>query len=202
MTGNKTFFDDIKPYSASCVIYGDGAKGKVEGTGNLICSEHPRIDDVLLVEGLTINLISISQLCNQGLGVNSTKSGCYVFNNEREVILRGDRTENNCYLWIPPDRVLTSIHLMPEVNDTNVVQDVMTSCCDKLSSMNIIKSPTQHRMVRHIELENHSVRGLVGNKDNNLEFGVRKQCADEPIGKSVEVQRSKGEIGIYISRQS
>ena len=149
MTGNKTFFDDIKPYTPSCVIYGDGIKGKVEGIGDLICSEHPKIDDVLLVEGLTINLISISQLCDQGLKVNFTKSDCYVFNNEREVLLRGVRTENNCYLCTPPDRVLTSTHLMPEVCDTNVVQDVMTTYCDKLSSMNIVKSPTQHRMVTH-----------------------------------------------------
>jgi len=36
----------------------------------------PRLVNVLLVKGLTANLISISQLCDQGLEVNFTKLEC------------------------------------------------------------------------------------------------------------------------------
>lgn len=44
---------------------------------------------MLLVKGLTANLIRISQLCDQGLKVNFTKSECLVTNENGEVIVKG-----------------------------------------------------------------------------------------------------------------
>jgi hypothetical protein len=60
MTGVETYLVDVRPYVTSCVTFGDGAKGKIIGIGNLIKQGLPRLDDVLLVRGLTVNLISIS----------------------------------------------------------------------------------------------------------------------------------------------
>jgi hypothetical protein len=42
------------------------------GIGKLQYSGLPKLDDVLLVKGLKANLISISQLCDQGLKVDFT----------------------------------------------------------------------------------------------------------------------------------
>jgi hypothetical protein len=67
MTGMKNFLSDLKAYSTSYVTFGDGAKGKIKGIGKLVRTGSPLLDDVLLVEGLTANLIIISQLCDQGL---------------------------------------------------------------------------------------------------------------------------------------
>jgi hypothetical protein len=67
MTGEKAYLQEIKNYSNSYVTFGDGAKGKIKGIGKLNGPELPNLDNVLLVEGLTANLISISQLCDQGL---------------------------------------------------------------------------------------------------------------------------------------
>ena len=73
MTGIKNLLVDIKSHSTSYVTFGDEAKGEIKGVGKLECSGFPTLDDVLLVKGLTTNLISISQLCDQGFKVNFTK---------------------------------------------------------------------------------------------------------------------------------
>lgn len=45
-------------------MFGDGKKGKIQGVGSIDRSEQPY---VYLVEGLKSNLISLSQLCDEGL---------------------------------------------------------------------------------------------------------------------------------------
>jgi hypothetical protein len=71
------------------------------GVGKLINNSLPKLDNVLLVKGLKTNLISISQLSDQGLKVDFTKSECLVTNDKGEEVMKGTRSENNCYLWIP-----------------------------------------------------------------------------------------------------
>ena len=56
---------------------------------------------MLLVKGLTANLISISQLCDQGFNVQFTKEECVVKNGENKEVMRGSRSKDNCYLWEP-----------------------------------------------------------------------------------------------------
>lgn len=70
MTRVNKYLVDINSYSTSFITFGDGAKGEIKGVEKLVCTGLPRLDDVLLVKGLTANLISISQLCDQGLKVN------------------------------------------------------------------------------------------------------------------------------------
>jgi hypothetical protein len=64
----------VKGYASSFVTFGDEAKGEILGIGKLVNNELPNLENVLLVKGLTANLISISQLCDQGLKVNFTKA--------------------------------------------------------------------------------------------------------------------------------
>jgi len=44
---------DVRPYASSYVTFGDGTKGKILGIGNLIKHGMPRLDNVLLMKGLT-----------------------------------------------------------------------------------------------------------------------------------------------------
>jgi len=60
----------------------------------------PRLDNVLLVKGLIVNLISLSQLCDQGLTVNFDKPECQITDKEGEVLMKGTRSKDNCYLWV------------------------------------------------------------------------------------------------------
>jgi len=51
MIGVDKYLEYVRPYATSYVTFGDGAKGKIVGIGNLIKQGLPRIDDVLLVKG-------------------------------------------------------------------------------------------------------------------------------------------------------
>jgi hypothetical protein len=99
MTGNQDLLTDMHHHTISHVTFGDGAKGEIKGTCKLDCLGVPKLDKVLLVKGLTANLISISQLCDQGLNVNFTKTECLIFNKDSEVIMKGIGIKDNCYMW-------------------------------------------------------------------------------------------------------
>ena len=100
MTGVKEFLVNIEFCFISYVIFGDGFKGKITGMGKLVYDGFSSLDKVLLVKGLTVNLISISQLCDEGFNVNFIKSECLVINEKSEVLMKGSRLKDNCYLWI------------------------------------------------------------------------------------------------------
>ena len=80
MTGVKNLLVDIRSHSTSYVTFGDGFKGETKEIGKLNCPGIPNLENVLLVKGLTTNLISISQLCDQGFKINFTKSEYIVTN--------------------------------------------------------------------------------------------------------------------------
>jgi hypothetical protein len=97
MTGEKAYLKEVKAYSNSYVTFGDGAKGRIKGICKLCGPDLPKHGNVLLVEGLTSNLISIRQLCDQELNVNFDNSKCIVSNKSQEV-MKGTRSKENCYM--------------------------------------------------------------------------------------------------------
>ncbi|KAI5390825.1 hypothetical protein KIW84_075927 [Lathyrus oleraceus] len=84
MTGNKDLLTGLHHHAISYVTFGDGAKGEIKGTCKLDCLGVPELDKVLLVKGLTANLISISQLCDQGIKMNISARGT-IKSDERQV---------------------------------------------------------------------------------------------------------------------
>jgi len=115
MTGFRKTLDSEKIYLNSHVTFGNGEKGKILGSGNLIDADLPNLNNVLLVKGLTFNLITISQLCDQGMTVRFSKFECIVTDDKDEVLIRGIKTKNNCYTWVPQSENLTdgSIEMFP-----------------------------------------------------------------------------------------
>ncbi|XP_019179845.1 PREDICTED: uncharacterized protein LOC109175043 [Ipomoea nil] len=71
------------------VTFGDGVKGKITGIGTLNVTGLPRLKQVLLVEGLHANLISISQLCDQEWKVCFTKDSCNVTDYQKNCVMEG-----------------------------------------------------------------------------------------------------------------
>lgn len=120
MTGVKKFLVNIKSYSTSYVTFGDGSKGEIKRIGKLDYPGLPSLDDVLFVKGLTANLISISQLCDQGLKVNFNKSECMVTNEKDEAIMKGDISKDNCYLWTPQETDCLPTCLMSKEEETKL----------------------------------------------------------------------------------
>jgi hypothetical protein len=64
MTGEKKYLKELRPLSQGRVTFGDGGKGNVKSIGRLVGPDSSCLDYLLLVEGLTANLVNISQICN------------------------------------------------------------------------------------------------------------------------------------------
>ena len=69
MTGNKAMFVTLQPKDAGYVTFSDNSNGKIIGVGSISKNPSTIIENVLLVEGLKHNFLSISQLCDKGYRV-------------------------------------------------------------------------------------------------------------------------------------
>lgn len=101
MIGERGYIEGLKSHSNNYVTLGDGARRKIKGIGKLVCPCLPSLNNVLLVEGLTENLISISQPCYQGLIMSFNKVDCIVSSKDQEELMKGSRSLGNCYIWVP-----------------------------------------------------------------------------------------------------
>ena len=61
----------------------------------------PLLIDVLYIKRLKVNLLSITQICDEDFLVQFSKKGCLILNEEAVQVLKGLRTTNNCYGVIP-----------------------------------------------------------------------------------------------------
>ena len=69
MTGDAGMFNSINTNGNDgydSITFGDNGKGKVKGLGKIAISNDMSISNVLLVESLNYNLLSIAQLCDLG----------------------------------------------------------------------------------------------------------------------------------------
>ena len=73
-------------------------KKRVLGSGSLKILGLRKLKNVLLVEELTVNLISMSQLCDEDQLLQFTKDKCIVYNQNHGRIMEGDKTSENFYL--------------------------------------------------------------------------------------------------------
>ena len=66
------------PYHGGTVTFGGNKKGKIISAGKISIHPYPSIDNILFVEGLKHNLLSISQLCDSGYDVSFNKEECVI----------------------------------------------------------------------------------------------------------------------------
>ena len=90
MTGNDSMFTSLEdPGDHEHVTYGDNSRGKVSGLGRIA------ISNVLFVEALSFNLISIAQLCDLGLMCTFDKNGVVVtLEEDKSLVFTGFRHGN------------------------------------------------------------------------------------------------------------
>ena len=98
MTGDGRIFKSINTSGndhADAITFGDNKKGKVKGLGKIAISNDLSISNVLLVESLNFNLLSVAQLCDLGFkcifGVDDVE---IVSVDGNDVIFKGFRYEN------------------------------------------------------------------------------------------------------------
>jgi hypothetical protein len=68
MTGSKEMVKELRAGSSNAgyVTYGDSSRSKVLGLGKVVVSHNVSVEDVMLVESLSYNLLSVAQLANMG----------------------------------------------------------------------------------------------------------------------------------------
>ena len=115
MTGDQSLFKFFKSKKGGNVTFGDGSKSQIKGKGIIFLPGLPNIANVLYVKGLRVNLLSISQICDQDFMVLFSKGKCLVMDESRKKLISGVRTLDNCYGLVPDvDIVCNSICLPNE----------------------------------------------------------------------------------------
>ena len=78
MTRDKDMFRELAENDGprKYVAFGDNSKGKVVGLGKVAISHDRSIQNVMLIESLGYNLLSISRLADFGFNVLFTKVDC------------------------------------------------------------------------------------------------------------------------------
>nr|QCQ81934.1 hypothetical protein [Ammopiptanthus mongolicus] len=97
MTGNKSMFLSLRAKEGGSVTFRDNFQGKIVGIGKIGKHSLPSIDNVLLVEGLKHNLLSISQLCDSGFHVSFNKDSWLVKDVNNDTTLFTVKRQNNLY---------------------------------------------------------------------------------------------------------
>ncbi|KAJ9539161.1 hypothetical protein OSB04_031894 [Centaurea solstitialis] len=93
MTGNKHVLVDYKEEAGPSVKFGGEGRDITKGYGTLTNGK-TTFRMVFYVEGLTHNLLSISQLCDKDHKVSFSKKSCKVKNRHKKIILRGQRSHD------------------------------------------------------------------------------------------------------------
>ena len=100
MTGDK---EKLQSYSAlekeRKVSFGNDTLALIKGKGSVILKEKVKAGNVMYVDGLKHNLLSVSQMCDQGNEVIFRSNGCIVRELDTgETVIKGIRTPNNLYI--------------------------------------------------------------------------------------------------------
>jgi len=95
MTGDRSKFISFSRKDGGMVTFGDNKKGKIIGKGDIGNESSIFIENVLLVDGLKHDLLSVSQLCDKGFRIVFDKKNCIIENaSDRKILFVGNRDGN------------------------------------------------------------------------------------------------------------
>ena len=98
MTGGRTKFCMLTEDESGQVTFRGNTEGKIIGTRKVGKNSSSCIDDVMLVEGLAYNLLSISHLCDKGYKVTFDSQACTIFESNFEIVKFIRKRVNNMYM--------------------------------------------------------------------------------------------------------
>ena len=118
MTSNESLFQELHRNKSGNVSFGDNSKGVIRRIGTIGNNSHTQIKNVLFVENLKYNLLSISQLCDKGYRVCFEANACHVINSiTNQIIYIGKRHENVYVIHI--DEIVLNNESCLIANDVN-----------------------------------------------------------------------------------
>ena len=97
MTRNKALFKTLFEGKIGTVTFGDGSKSVIRGIGIVDIPRLPIFEDVWYVDGLKASLLSINQICENGLNALFTKYECEIIDGGGDCMCTGVRTADNYY---------------------------------------------------------------------------------------------------------
>ena len=81
------------------VSFGNATPAIIKGKGYVLLKEKFKGGNVMYVDGLKHNLLSVNQMCDQGNEVVFRSNGCVVHELDTgETVIKGIRTPNNLYI--------------------------------------------------------------------------------------------------------
>jgi len=80
------------------VTFGDDSKGKIIGIANIKIGSSSLIENIIFIEGLKYNLLSISQLYDKGFKVILDDFTCDILDKKLNAYILFDFHENNVYM--------------------------------------------------------------------------------------------------------
>ena len=100
MTGDKSKFMSLSEIKLGNVTFGNDAPRKIKGKGMAsLSNDKGKSQDVLFVDGLKHNILSVSQVCDRGCKVVFMSKDCKIQSvNSGQLTAKGIRTENNVYV--------------------------------------------------------------------------------------------------------
>jgi hypothetical protein len=98
MTEERSMFSSYSPITNENIILGDNSKEKVIGLGKVAITLDHSISNVLHVDSLSYNLLSVSQLCEMDYNYLVMDKGVEVFRREDSSIVFTGRLKDKLYL--------------------------------------------------------------------------------------------------------
>ena len=151
------------------IVFGDDSKGKVIGLGKVAISNDHSLSNVLLVESLNYNLLSVSQLCELGYDCLFNHVGVTVFKRDDSSIVFKGHMKGKLYLV-----------------DFSSDKAELETCLVAKTSMGWL----WHRRLAHVGMRNlHKLQKgghILGLTD--VRFEKNKPCSACQAGKQVRVQ--------------
>ena len=106
MTGDRSLFKIFESKKGGNVTFGDGSKSQIKEKGTISLPRLLDITNVLYVEGFKVNLLIISQICDQDFLVLFLKGKCLVLNEQGKQLIGGICTLDNCYGLVPDAKIV------------------------------------------------------------------------------------------------
>jgi hypothetical protein len=144
MTGDKSKLSPFIPKDEGFATFGDNSRGKIIGAGNVDNYSSSCIENVLLVDGLKHNLISISQLCDKDYKVIFDKNECiitYALNNQ---ILFIASRHGNVYTFEFDSLVSQDLKCLADINENSW----LWHCRLGRTSMDLLHKLNKHDLVQ------------------------------------------------------
>jgi len=100
MTGDQTKFLTLKEVNIGSVTFWDNTTTRIVGKGTLsLDNGNTKIEIALNVEGLKQNLLSVSQMCDQGHNITFNSQGCETSKEGSGILVESAyRTSNNVFI--------------------------------------------------------------------------------------------------------